>query len=106
MKQTKSLTDGREIRLEAADGLPGVSADSALIQMVISHLIENAVKYTPPGSPIAIGAGVQQNSVVFRVTDQGPGITPDEQSRIFDKFYRGSKGQHLKGNRHGAGHRP
>jgi two-component system sensor histidine kinase KdpD len=97
MRQTRSLTDGRELRQEAADGLPGVLADSALIQMVISHLIENAAKYTPPGSPITIGARVEQNNVVFGVTDQGPGITPDEQSRIFDKFYRGSKGQHLKG---------
>ena len=65
--------------------------------MVIAHLIDNAVKYTPPGSPIVIGARSTQSGVTIHVSDQGPGITEDEQSRIFDKFYRGSRGQHLKG---------
>jgi two-component system sensor histidine kinase KdpD len=97
VRQTRSLTDGRELKVEAADGLPLVSVDAALIQMVIAHLIENAVKYTPPGRPILVGARASHDGVVIHVSDQGSGIAPDEQSRIFDKFYRGSKGQQLKG---------
>ena len=97
LRQTKSLTDGRELKVEAAEGLPLVLVDAELIQMVIAHLIDNAVKYTPPGSPIVIGARSTQSGVTIHVSDQGPGITEDEQSRIFDKFYRGSRGQHLKG---------
>jgi two-component system sensor histidine kinase KdpD len=97
VRQTKPLTDGREVILEAAEGLPLVLVDAELIVMVIAHLIDNAVKYTPPGSPIVIGARATQKSVIIHVTDQGPGIAEGEQSRIFDKFYRGSREQHLKG---------
>ena len=97
LRQTKSLTDGRDLKLEVADDLPLVFVDAELIQMVIAHLIDNAVKYTPQGSPIVIGAHASEKGVIIHVTDQGPGITQDEQSRIFEKFYRGSRGQHLKG---------
>src|SRR6202165_126282 len=97
LRQTKSLTDGRELKMEAAEGLPLVLVDAELIQMVIAHLIDNAVKYTPQGSPIVMGARSAQSGVVFHITDQGPGITQEEQSRIFEKFYRGRVGQHLKG---------
>ena len=97
VRQTKPLTDGREVILGASDGLPLVFVDAELIVMVIAHLIDNAVKYTPPGSPIVMGARATQNGVIIHVTDQGPGISEDEQSRIFEKFYRGSRGQHLKG---------
>jgi signal transduction histidine kinase len=71
--------------------------DAELIHMVIAHLIDNAVKYTPQGSPIVMGAHASERGVIIHVTDQGPGITRDEQSQIFEKFYRGSRGQHLKG---------
>jgi two-component system sensor histidine kinase KdpD len=97
LRQTKSLTDGRELKVEAAEGLPLVLVDAELIQMVIAHLIDNAVKYTPQGSPIVMGAHASERGVIIHVTDQGPGITRDEQSQIFEKFYRGSRGQHLKG---------
>ena len=97
LRQTKSLTDGRELKVEVAEGLPLVLVDAELIQMVIAHLIDNAVKYTPQGSPIVMGAHASERGVIIHVTDQGPGITGDEQSRIFEKFYRGSRGQHLKG---------
>ena len=97
LRQMKSLTDGRELKVEAAEGLPLVLVDAELIHMVIAHLIDNAVKYTPQGSPIVMGAHASERGVIIHVTDQGPGITRDEQSQIFEKFYRGSRGQHLKG---------
>ena len=97
LRQTQFLTDGRALKMEADEGLPLVLVDAELTQMVISHLIENAVKYSAPGSPIVIGALATERGVVFHVTDQGPGITQEEQSRIFEKFYRGRVGQHLKG---------
>jgi two-component system, OmpR family, sensor histidine kinase KdpD len=97
LRQTKSLTDGRELRVQMADDLPLVYVDAELIVLIIAHLIDNAVKYSQPGGPVLIGAQVSEDSVIIRVTDQGPGISPDEQTRIFDKFYRGSNGQHTKG---------
>jgi signal transduction histidine kinase len=80
-----------------ADDLPLVFVDAELIVLMIAHLIDNAVKYSRPGSPILIGAHASERGVIIHVTDQGPGISEDEQTRIFDKFYRGSRGQHLKG---------
>ena len=66
--------------------------------MVITHLLDNALKYSPSGSPISICARTSQNRVVICVTDQGPGIAEEEQSRIFEKFYRGKEQQNLKGS--------
>jgi len=97
LRQTKSHTDGRDFNLQVEDDLPLVFVDGQLIVLMITHLIDNAAKYSRPGTPIAIGAKASEKSVIIYVTDQGPGISEDEQAHIFDKFYRGSRGQHLKG---------
>src|ERR1035437_9289209 len=97
LRQMKPLMDGREITISAPDDLPPVRVDAELIQMVIAHLLENAVKYSPPDSSIAIGARSKENKVIIYVNDRGPGISEDEQSRIFEKFYRGKKDRNLKG---------
>jgi two-component system sensor histidine kinase KdpD len=97
LRQTKSHADGRDFKLQVANDLPLVLVDAQLIVLTIAHLIDNAAKYSRPGSPIVISAEASERSVIIHVTDQGPGISADEQSRIFDKFYRGSRGQHLKG---------
>jgi two-component system sensor histidine kinase KdpD len=97
LKQMKSLTDGRQINVKVADDLPLVSVDAALIQMVITHLIDNALKYSPQQSAIEIGARSDGDSVIIYVNDRGAGIAEDEQSRIFDKFYRGKTERHLTG---------
>ena len=97
LRQTKSLTDGRDLKVQVENDLPLVFVDAELIVLIIAHLIDNAAKYSRPGSPIVIGAKTNEKGVIIYVTDQGPGISEDEQTRIFDKFYRGGRGQHLKG---------
>ena len=97
VRQMKALADGREINVSATDDLPLVRVDAELIQMVIAHLIDNALKYSPPVSAISVRARTGENKVIISVSDQGAGITEPEQSRIFEKFYRGSKDQNLKG---------
>jgi two-component system, OmpR family, sensor histidine kinase KdpD len=97
LRQMRSFMDGREIKVSAADDLPLVWVDGELIQMVITHLVDNALKYSPPGSPIAITARAGDGRVLISVTDQGSGIAEQEQTRIFDKFYRGKGEQNLKG---------
>jgi len=97
LRQTKSLTDGRDLKVQVEDNLPLVFVDAELIVLMLAHLIDNAVKYSRPGSPILIGARADGKAVTIYVADQGPGISEDEQTRIFDKFYRGRNGQHLKG---------
>jgi two-component system, OmpR family, sensor histidine kinase KdpD len=65
-----------------------VPLDSVLIEQVLINLLDNAVKYTPPGSPIALTAWATEDAVTVEVADRGPGLPPGEEQRIFDKFYR------------------
>jgi len=63
--------------------------DSERIREVLGHLLENAAKYSKPGTPIRVTAESGENKVTVSVGDQGPGIDTFEQNLIFDKFYRG-----------------
>jgi signal transduction histidine kinase len=65
-----------------------VSADSDAAYQCIHNLIDNALKYSPKGSPVTIGSGRRDGVVFLRVSDRGPGIAREEQDLIFDQFYR------------------
>lgn len=71
------------------DGLPLIHVDEVLIGQVLANLLENAAKYTAAGTPIEIVATAKVNRVEIEVNDQGPGFTPDDVPRVFEKFYRG-----------------
>ena len=73
---------------ELPDELPLVPIDSDLIEHVLGNLLENAVNYTPNGSPIDLSAWIEGQDVIVEIADRGPGIPPGEEERIFDKFYR------------------
>ncbi len=68
--------------------LPLVLVDGVLLEQVMINLVENAVKYAPPGSAIDLSASANDHEVVVEVGDRGPGIPVGEEVRIFDKFYR------------------
>jgi len=98
LRQMKPLIGGRAIRVLAADDLPLVLVDAELVQIVIRNLIDNALKYSLPTTPITITAEACQEGVIIRVRDQGPGIPEEEQSKIFEKFYRSLKDRsHTRG---------
>ena len=71
--------------------LPLVPLDEVLIEQVFVNLLENAAKYTPAGTPIAVSATTADGAVLVDVADRGPGIPPGEEQRIFEKFHRGAK---------------
>ena len=83
-----SQAEGRELKLLASEGLPRVLADQELMSLALRQLIDNALKYSPPGSPIDVTATVKDDRVIIRVRDRGAGIPERERDRIFDKFYR------------------
>ena len=68
--------------------LPLVPIDGVLIEQVFINLLENAVKYTPAGTPIEISAAAVDGMVRVDVADRGPGLPAGEETRIFEKFYR------------------
>ena len=58
------------------------------MDQVLTNLIENAVRYTPPESPIEVSAQIDGEQMVISVADRGPGIPQADKERVFDKFYR------------------
>jgi K+-sensing histidine kinase KdpD len=80
---------GRTVNTSIPAGLPLIFVDEVLIQQVFINILENAVNYTPPGSPIEISAAVQDRNIIVLLRDEGPGLATGEEERIFEKFYRG-----------------
>jgi two-component system sensor histidine kinase KdpD len=72
--------------------LPLVSLDEVLMEQLFVNLLENAVKHTPAGTPVAVSARVQDDRLRIQVTDQGEGLAPEELERIFERFYRVNRG--------------
>jgi two-component system, OmpR family, sensor histidine kinase KdpD len=84
----KRLRD-RPVAVHIPDGLPLVPIDVVLMEQVLVNLLENAIKYTPDDAPIEIAAWVEAAGVVVEVADRGPGIRAGDETRVFEKFYRG-----------------
>jgi two-component system sensor histidine kinase KdpD len=89
LAQCDGILYGRPVETHVPVDLPLVPMDAILIGQVLVNLLENATKYTPPGTPIAIDARTEPSEVVIEVADAGPGLPPGDEERIFEKFYRG-----------------
>lgn len=76
-----------DIRLPA--DLPLIPFDPLLMEQVLTNLLENALRYTPPGTPVELTARMQGAGVIVELADRGPGIPEGQLERIFDKFTRG-----------------
>lgn len=78
----------QRLKFELDNELPFVSVDSDMILRVVINLMENAIKYTPVGGTIQLGAKRTNDGILITVTDSGPGIPQHMQKQIFDKFSR------------------
>ncbi len=81
----------RECIQKIAPNLPLVAFDKVLMEQVFVNLIENAILYTPPDTPIEISAVYEGDHVLFSIADRGPGLLMTDIKKIFEKFYRGEK---------------
>lgn len=88
LRQAERILRDRQIRVEIPSDLPMVPLDQVLIIQVLENLLSNAVKYSPPNSLMEIGVREVPGSIEIRVADRGPGIPPEEQQRVFEKFHR------------------
>jgi signal transduction histidine kinase len=77
---------GIDLSLTLPPNLPPVQADRDKIDRVVTNLLDNALKYTPESGLVRITAYSQENFVCVNVTDNGPGIPPDQRERIFERF--------------------
>jgi two-component system sensor histidine kinase KdpD len=82
----------RSVTTTLPDDLPPVQVDSVLIEQVLTNLVENAVKYTQPETPIMLSAWADDKEVTVEVADRGVGLPAGAEERIFDKFYRAQPG--------------
>jgi PAS domain S-box-containing protein len=87
-----SVAEEKRIRLECrAPSAVSIKADQGRIMQVLSNLIGNALKFVPAGGTITIGAVRQGERVRFSVADTGIGLSPEDQGRVFDRFWRGDR---------------
>jgi PAS domain S-box-containing protein len=86
--QEAHLDRAHELQVEAPDQLPLVAGDPDKVGRVLINLVDNAVKYSPDGGRVSVGIAHLGSHVRFSVSDEGLGIPPAEQRRVFEKFYR------------------
>ncbi|HSX58577.1 MAG TPA: sensor histidine kinase KdpD [Tahibacter sp.] len=96
LRLRKLFPDVRVERDAPAGELPLLYVHPALIEQAIFNILENAAKFSPPGAPVRVRAEAAGGEVRIDIVDAGPGIPPEERSRIFDMFYsveRGDRGK-------------
>ncbi len=99
LNRREMAAEAHRVRVHLPEDLPLVAMDGVLIEQLLLNLLDNALKYSPPESPVDIKAWAAGKSLTLSVTDHGPGIPPGEETRIFEKLTRGS----VAVNRPGAG---
>jgi PAS domain S-box-containing protein len=96
------LGEAHRITVAVAPDLPALSGDSQKLQQALTNIVSNSIKYSDPGTPIAVDAFIAapgaQPAVGIRVRDHGIGMTPEQQAQIFDAFYRADKGSSVQGS--------
>jgi two-component system, OmpR family, sensor histidine kinase KdpD len=88
LERAGNVVSRHRVEVAIAPDLPMVRLDAVLFEQVLFNLLDNAAKYSPPGSRIDLRARTEADTVLLEVVDEGPGIPPGDLERIFDKFYR------------------
>ena len=84
----RALQRDQTLELRAAPGLPRVTGNADMLSVLVSNLVDNAIHYTPTGGNITIELRPDGSGVQLAVSDDGPGIAPDQRTRVFERFYR------------------
>ena len=90
LDRTHAVLGARKVTTDVGADL--APYDSLLLQQVLINLLENAAKYTPPGSEILVRTEARPGEIEIAILDRGPGLAPGEETRVFEKFHRGERG--------------
>ncbi len=90
-----------QLKTQVAEGLPDIVADGEALSRALFNLLDNAVKYSGDGPEIVLRVNGDGNNVCLEVTDNGIGISPREQQKVFERFYRSERA--LAGKIEGSG---
>jgi signal transduction histidine kinase len=91
------------VRVSIPEDVPPALADADRLEDVLANLVGNALKFSPPDKPVRVAARAVGSSVEVAVRDNGPGIAPAEQERIFDRFYQVHRGPDRRAGGSGLG---
>jgi two-component system sensor histidine kinase KdpD len=88
LTRLRKRLEARDLRVDVARDLPFLHVDAVMIDAVLENLLENALKYTPQGTPIEIGARTGRGEIEFWVADSGPGLPAGSELQVFEKFHQ------------------
>ncbi len=96
LRRAGKILARHHVELELAPGLPMLALDAVLFEQVLFNLLDNAAKYSPEGTTIRILSWREGETVVLQILDEGEGVPAPDLERIFDKFHRAQKGDHVR----------
>jgi two-component system sensor histidine kinase KdpD len=88
IRQLGPVLEHHKLDVRIPRDLPMVHVDGVLVGQVIANLLHNAAKYAPRGTTISVSAATAPDEIAVWVSDEGPGLPPGEEERVFDKFHR------------------
>ena len=97
VKRVGTPKDVARISIEAIEPVPPVEVDPGRLERAIVNLVTNALRYSPPPSPVIVRVSKSDGDAIISVTDQGPGIPPEDLPRLFKRFYRAPTGYQVEG---------
>jgi two-component system, OmpR family, sensor histidine kinase KdpD len=92
LAQLDSQLQDHPVTVTLPPDLPLVKIDDLLMERVVINLLENAMKYTPPGTAIEISGGIRDRAILVTIADRGPGLPAGAEERVFEKFYQVAPG--------------
>jgi signal transduction histidine kinase len=92
------VAEEKSIAIQVAPGAGGnVRADPTRLRQVLANLVDNAVKYTPAGGQVWLGAETREDRVLITVRDTGPGVSAEDREKIWQRLYRGDHSRSQRG---------
>jgi two-component system sensor histidine kinase KdpD len=91
LERRRRRLSGHPVSLDMDSNLPFIYVDPVLVEQAFGQIVDNAAKYSPPGSPITVAAKRNGRDIVLSVHDQGAGLTAQENAQIGERFFRGTR---------------